>query len=113
MIDPFNETAEDVEARCRARIDEALARMGPALRDDDREVLRRVTIRAFAAYCGALQDARRGGARPYQMRAATLLVLNNVFWECICVLTDPESWERESARFLGQLAQTIKEGPGR
>jgi hypothetical protein len=113
MTDPLNESAEEVVARCLKTIDAALDRAGEALRDDDRAVLRRVAAHTFTAFCGALQDERRNGAHVYQMRAAALLVLNNVFWETVCVLTDPPSWEREAARFLGQLAETIKEGPGR
>ena len=111
MTDYLNESAEDVQDRALKSLESALARAGLSVADEI--VVRHVMRKAWPDFCGALQDARRDRAEVYQLRAAALLMLVNVFWETVCVLTPPEKWTTQAERFLRQLTSAIRQGPGR
>lgn len=113
MTDPKHETVDEVVARCHRRIDEALDRMGTVIRASDRFVLERVTKAAFGAFCGAMQRERVNEAHAFQMRAAALLVINNIVWETVCVLYPREQWLDEADALAKQFLDMLNEGPGR
>lgn len=103
----------EVKVRAMMSIDLALVRMGSAVSDADKAVLRRHLARFYPHFCGSMQQERDRGTDAYRMRAAALMAIVNMFWETICVLTEPDLWEREKIRFLQQMVAAINEGPGR
>lgn len=109
--DYLSEDPKVTAERARRSFEVGLMRMSNAIADDkDRDTLRKLVRPAWAAWCAAQQSAR--GGDPRTIRAAALLIINNVFWETIRHTEPPERWDYASEKLWRAITVAMREGPG-
>lgn len=110
--DPMTEPPEDVEARANRAFEVGLMRL--EIDEADRAFLRRTVKPTFAGFCKAMQAERIAGEdQPRRKYGAALLMIENVFWETVCVTEPRERWPQVQETFLASVVAAIREGPSR
>jgi hypothetical protein len=109
--DYLSEDPKVTAERARRSFEIGLMRMSDAIADhEDRDALRKLMRPVWASWCAAQQAAR--GSDPRTIRAAALLLINNVFWETIRHTEPPDRWTYAAEKLWAQITAAMREGPG-